>query len=467
MPATTSFYERFSFCRGANLKLQLGPMLKFVFLDTMIYLHFKSVEEIDWPTLVGADEVRILIPRITTTELDKHKDSHPKAKVRDRARRMLRLFETTVGTGRHELRKGVTLERFTRRPRFDLATYDLDSGRNDDQLIAAVLEFKLGEPSADVIIVSDDSTARMTARDVGLAAIELPQNHKIRHEPDELEEENRKLREELNRYKNAIPRLSLRFSQPEPGNLIHVRLPPALSRDNYIQNEIAKLEAKYPVLTPKLPDLSGKGFDISLLAGLGTPPHEYDRYNSERQPYFDAYAQYLRDTWEIQVKKTLTFPVVLELANEVTAVATDVDVFVYFPGGMEVLEQSELDERLERMPNPPRPPQRPRTSEQILRESFSSSVYSPYVPDFSFMRHIESREVPNVRRPSIEETGSYDVIWNIRRVKHKQVESLHPLAVVFESFESAQSFKIEYVLHAANLPSEVDGQLNVVVQKEA
>lgn len=436
-----------------------------VFLDTMIYLHFKSLEEIDWRSLLGVDEVRILVPKITTAELDKHKDSHPKAKVRDRARRVLRLFESTAGVGPHELRGGVTIDRFTRRPRFDLAEYELDPSRNDDHLIAAALELKLAEPESAVIVISDDSTARMTARDVGLAAMELPEDYKIRHEPDELEQENRRLREELAQYKNAIPKLFLRFHDPEPGIRVHVRLHPAPSRDAYVQSEISKLEAKYPPLSPAPNQPSGTGFDISLLSALGASREEFDRYNSERQPFFDAYAGFLKDSWELRVQETLAFALSFELANEGTAVATDVDVFAHFPDGLEVVERSEWDDRLDQALKPPRPPRRPRTTQEIIHESLSSSILHPYAPDLSFMRHIGPREAPNVTSPRIEQTDSYEVSWNIKRVKHNQIETLHPLMVIFESFESARSFKVEYALHAANLPSEVPGVLNVVVDR--
>ena len=38
-------------------------------------------------------------------------------------------------------------------------------------------------------------------------------------------------------------------------------------------------------------------------------------------------------------------------------------------------------------------------------------------------------------------------------------------ALVFESYENANSFTVDYKLHAANLPNLVTGKLHVVVEK--
>ena len=34
------------------------------FLDTMMFLHFKPVEEIDWRRVTGADDVTLVVARI-------------------------------------------------------------------------------------------------------------------------------------------------------------------------------------------------------------------------------------------------------------------------------------------------------------------------------------------------------------------------------------------------------------------
>jgi hypothetical protein len=71
----------------------------------------------------------------------------------------------------------------------------------------------------------------------------------------------------------------------------------------------------------------------------------------------------------------------------------------------------------------------------------------------------------NASPPTIRKTGSYEVEFYVERIKHKLQQESDPLYILFESFEAAQSFKIDYRLLAANIPEEVTGQLHVVIEK--
>ncbi|MBP7476722.1 MAG: hypothetical protein KA810_15845, partial [Pyrinomonadaceae bacterium] len=64
-----------------------------LFVDTMIFLHYRPLDELDLKTLTGGDEVSIVITNVLLHELDKHKSSHPIRKIRDRALRVLQDFE--------------------------------------------------------------------------------------------------------------------------------------------------------------------------------------------------------------------------------------------------------------------------------------------------------------------------------------------------------------------------------------
>ena len=70
-----------------------------LFLDSMLYLHYRAVEEIDLCAQFRTDTLTVVIPRIVLRELDKHKTTHPSSKVRERARRILKKIEQwTTGT---------------------------------------------------------------------------------------------------------------------------------------------------------------------------------------------------------------------------------------------------------------------------------------------------------------------------------------------------------------------------------
>jgi hypothetical protein len=49
------------------------------FLDTNIFLHYRSVEQIDCRRLLDAGQVELLVAPIVLRELDAQKDRHPVA----------------------------------------------------------------------------------------------------------------------------------------------------------------------------------------------------------------------------------------------------------------------------------------------------------------------------------------------------------------------------------------------------
>ena len=49
--------------------------MKYLFLDTNVYLHYIDFEQIDWKKLIDSD-FTIVVPPIVIREIDKHKDNN-------------------------------------------------------------------------------------------------------------------------------------------------------------------------------------------------------------------------------------------------------------------------------------------------------------------------------------------------------------------------------------------------------
>ena len=49
--------------------------MKYLFLDTNIFLHFVDFEQIPWADLIGDSEITIVVSDIVAQEIDKHKDT--------------------------------------------------------------------------------------------------------------------------------------------------------------------------------------------------------------------------------------------------------------------------------------------------------------------------------------------------------------------------------------------------------
>ena len=67
--------------------------------------------------------------------------------------------------------------------------------------------------------------------------------------------------------------------------------------------------------------------------------------------------------------------------------------------------------------------------------------------------------------PFIKRTNSYDVRSHVNKAKHGYTLRIAGFTAVFDSYESAGSFRIDYSISAANLPKAADGHLSVVVEK--
>ena len=48
--------------------------MKYLFLDTNIFLHFQNFEQIPWGNLVGDVDFKIIVSDIVAGEIDKHND---------------------------------------------------------------------------------------------------------------------------------------------------------------------------------------------------------------------------------------------------------------------------------------------------------------------------------------------------------------------------------------------------------
>lgn len=66
--------------------------MKYLFLDTNVYLHYMDFEQIDWKSLVcNGDDFTIVVPLIVIREIDKQKDSS-RGKIQGRAKKTSEKF---------------------------------------------------------------------------------------------------------------------------------------------------------------------------------------------------------------------------------------------------------------------------------------------------------------------------------------------------------------------------------------
>jgi ubiquitin-protein ligase len=431
-----------------------------VFFDTMVFLHYRNLDQVDLTQVLGPPPHTVLVPRITLRELDKHKNTHRSSRIQDRARKILKKIE--AWTGGTNIRPGVSAEFLSAMPLVDYASLGLNPDWSDDILIAATFKYKSDHPEESIVLVTQDSGPRMTAAQLGIDVRELPSEWKLPVEPDPIEVENRELAKTIAALQKALPKLIVAFEGTEDREQhATFTLPrPLDSMEHEIIRKLDELRIKLPKQYPPQPVPTELISVVSLLqsqlTNLGIPTDEYERYNRGVDEYVRNYEGYIRATWETKAAPRRSIRFKVEIRNVGTAPAEDVDVLLHFPDGFRLF--TKYDDFLS-LPKEPRPPQKPRTKVQIMAESFN------YIPQLDFL----SPALPNFSIPSsfsIKRTGSYDVRDHFARIKHGDRVLLPEMFLIFDSYESAGSFNCQYSVRPANLPEAIAGELHFVIEKE-
>ncbi len=453
-------------------------MSKVVFLDTNVFLHYQPFDQIHWLKVLNAPEIMIVIPPVTIRELNRHKELHSRSQVKERAGTVIRKLHTLFVSGSPaHVRDGVEMRLEDRDPTIDFEAFQLNHDIQDDQLIASIIMLKNEEPGAEVILITFDAglTLMAKARRLSISTTMLPDNLKLAEEPDPNQLHIRELEQKIRALELKIPQLSLTF---EDGNkhATYVLQPPVELTQEELAIKLQLLEEQYPKQQyPKLnyqpkKQIGNMPEQLASIAeaiasvnafyyGIFLPSADIDRYNTELDKFYQTYAEYVRSDVSFQNLKHRSIKLSLLVANDGTAPAEDVDVFMHFPDVFELMDERGFPKH----PIPPDPPAKPTTQMlQLLGLGNGAQIVLPQL----ITRKDSILRPPNVSAPNIIRTSGFDVNFHVQRIKHRLQESAEPLYIVFESFERAKSFQISYRMLAANLPNEVTGKLGVVIRKD-
>lgn len=466
-----------------------------LFLDTMVYLHYKPVEHIDWHEVLNVprtDEVLIVVPGITLREIDHHKNHTPR--LQGRAQRVAAQLETWIASGTSGIRPGVRVIPALHAPTIDFDADGFDRGVNDDVLVAAALEYQRTNAGVAVVVVTQDSYPRLIARGRGLAVQALSDDLKLPAEADSLEKENRELRRQIQQMQSARPVLTLEFASDSKQSLTVIIPSVRPLTQGELAAAVKAMEQKYPPAdsfrerpASAQPDTaSPTAASSSALPGglqamlreaareaeiqgrvLGpVSDREIERYADARSSFLENYAEYVQAMREFERARARRFTLELQLVNSGSVPATDVDVRIHVPDGVIVAdEDDELGE-----PEAPKPPVRPQRGQGGLFAGLIGPLHlndAFRVRDASYLSsHTPSRAYGpfSVSSWDIEETGSYVVSGNVGRVKHGLREALSTIYLTIPEDARIRPFQLTYSLHAANLPEAVNGTLTVLLK---
>lgn len=427
-------------------------MPRVAFLDTNIFLHCQPLREIPWRDVLHTDEVVLIATRVVVAELDEQKDTNTKQTLRDRARRVLHDIESWATP--MAIRDDVTAIYYGRSPAIDYATYELRQDRSDDVLIATILQYQSENRASDVVLVTNDTGPRLTARYVGIAAVDLPDQYRLAGQADPLEEENRRLRAEAQKLQRAYPAPRVRFANDANRLTFKVRDEEPFD-EAAVAAQLSELRKEHRLMFPPS-DLSNISGILSETA-MGLPPrHEYDRYNAELADYFQNYEPRMREQWARRQADRWTIELPFSLHNDGGAPAVDMDVEIAIRVRGTLLT---FDPRYDRLVPPPSP-REPQSQFDLTRFSVTQDLYRS-----SNVSDIVNRMHRNVSDAEVEsEEDHHRITWSVKHLKHGYRIDFEPLYFVFASRGDARSLSVDWSVHAGNYPEPVTGKLHVIVQ---
>jgi rRNA-processing protein FCF1 len=438
-----------------------------VVVDTNTFLHYLSLDQVAWNEVLPDTHVVLLISPPVIRELNKHKDSPRTPKLRDRAVSALRKIDAWADLPSPAvLRESVEVQFRVYDSQVDFSAHNLVRDITDDHLIAALLDSKAETPEIPIALLTKDTGLKLKARAHGFRVVSLPDSTLLPDDTLPSEKKIRELESQIRELQNARPRLRLAFADGSNSTKRNFQRADELSESDLV-DRIAEMKRTYPKMMERAENSKasppGHPFSAILNAGASLsqiPSKAIREYNEALDRYFAGYQEYLEQLAEFYAWERRTAALNILLVNDGTSPADDVDIFMHFPDGFELIRGDQYAAE----PKAPKQPRKPRSMLEEMadtRFAFPDYLTGPLYPNLDFSSRLAAPA--NATRPRIKRTNSYDVDVSLPKAKHGLNEELDVMYITFESLSIIRNFTIDYTIHAANLPQRITGSLHVTV----
>lgn len=187
----------------------MSASICYALVDTNTFLHFRSLDQIDWCKELTKHSVVLIVCAAVLRELEDKAKESPDQKLRDRAQRSLSRLRAVHNTSDISFAEGVELVIQAKEPSIDWTASQLDRETYDDRILASALSYERTRNT--VVIVTDDFLLQSKAKNLDLEYHVPP--HQLRL-PRTKTPHEKKTKEKLRRLQDieqAMPQLSLAF----------------------------------------------------------------------------------------------------------------------------------------------------------------------------------------------------------------------------------------------------------------
>jgi hypothetical protein len=417
---------------------------KVAFLDANTFLHFPSIDQIDWTALVGAEVVDLAIAPVIYRQLERHKRS---ARARTAVSKIRSLAES-----RSALPPNVELRFLHDDPRIDFEANRLSRDIEDDQLIASMIQYRSEAGSAQLVLITEDFLLKRKAQTSGFEVACPDHSLRLPDEPSEEDREIRKLREENLRLQNQRPKLNLLFVSGANRHEVVLTPLPGWGEEEK-QRRMHKLEEAHPI---KVPPTSREELEqLWPSTSKSMLQSEYDTHNKALKRFYDEGRVYFDQVEAHEIRAARSFEFTLRLANVGKVSATDIDISIKAQAKILIFEKD--NPRL-KPPKPPTPPPLPFQRPESELFSVAGLYRSPMIDLASIHSPLEpvSVEVKNLK------SAGFEIDVHVRKLKASLTEELGPFVVIFASDDAIRPFKLTYAINCEGMPETEAGELHLL-----
>lgn len=415
--------------------------MKFLFLDTNVYLHFKSFEQIDWKSLLQ-DEVTICVPHKVLAEIDKHKDQS-RGKIQKRAKALSARFYDIFLVGSTPLLPVMDVANPPANA-FDDPQYHQEI--SDDWIILSALHSPIG--NADIVIVGYDNGILLKAKQHGLGFYKMPDSLLLAEEPSDEEKEIKRLTQQLAKYENRLPNPVVEFE--DETSLLTIHKPHFIDVNKEL--EAYEIELKASHRYENLSDSPVDDFTLAMQPLLNLTHStlgQKQEYNKELDDYFEKKLRLKEFKLGSQFMEQRFVKLDFWLSNGGTSALGNTVVFVTFPAQVAVYNQH--SKVIVRCEDPKEP---------VLKNNltvYNTSLMNVLNNDH---KHTEDIEIWDFRKKLEQSEFKYQSSHLLHNMRHP-LEGKDDLYI---DIATCGNFTIDWTVIDSELIEPARGQLHIVVK---
>ena len=420
--------------------------MKYLILDTNIYIHFIDFEQIDWMRIFN-DNICIVIPPKVQREIDKLKDQSTSPKKRKKAKQAsakIADYLLNDKSGKYQVKTC----KDPRASEFDEDIFNKDVA--DNWILLSAIRLK-NEENIEVILVAADNGILVKAKQVGLNYYQMPDKYKLKEELSDEEKEINNLKAELDKYKNRLPKPCITFANEQ--ERIVFKKPSKRIVEEELKLYMDNLKIENPFQKYEEIDTYNLLGNLSLNSMLYTD-EQIEKYNTELEEYFEECEKYQSFVIQKNILDERFKEITFELHNDGSAQTGDMNIFIRFPHDIKLYNKNcKIKKDKEE-------PIKPELRFGVLdRKLLKSMRFNEWVDPF------KGTGIPQIYCWNVED------ILNVNEFNFKETKMNHNIYRILEipdslyiDISSCHSFSVDWFIVDSKLIDGIKGSLNIIIQ---